>query len=382
MKKDNLKAIVCQKIDELKPILFQLADYLHAHPELSGQEIQAVEYLKQLLIKFGFNFKPIIEDKFSTAFLATKGTDKDKIKKLAFLTEYDALPDIGHGCGHNLISMMSLGAGISFNQVTDDICKTYIFGCPAEETIGAKLDISDRGFLDDVDCALIIHPDDKTTIGGTSYATHPLEFTFIGKEAHVADPDYHGINALDALVDFYAKFKELKHSFAQNSLVGMIITEGGTVPNIIPAKATMRATIRSTDTAYLEEIMLPQIKSLAKEIAKKYHAKVKLHHYEPLYKDLKNDLKLNDYYRANFAKLGEAYKILPEDYADGSTDVGNVSHVTRTCQPCIGISDKNKELFVHTVEFAIKSNSIYAKEKAIIGAKAMAMTAIDVLLED
>ena len=100
---------------------------------------------------------------------------------------------------------------------------------------------------------LIIHPDDKTTIGGTSFATHPLEISFCGKEAHVADPVYHGVNALDALVDFYTQFKLLQQSFTKKNLIGAIITEGGTAPNIIPAKATLRSTIRSTDTNYLEK---------------------------------------------------------------------------------------------------------------------------------
>lgn len=301
-----------------------------------------------------------------------------KIKKIGFLAEYDALPDIGHGCGHNLICLMSLGAGLAFNAVTDKIAQTVIFGCPAEETIGAKLNIADNGYFDDLQACLIIHPDDKTTIGGTSFATHPLEITFLGKEAHVADPVYHGINALDALVDFYQEFKKLKQSFTKPNIIGTIITDGGIAPNIIPAKATLRATIRSLDTDYLEEVMLPQIKKLAQKIAQKHQTQLKMHHYEPLYKNLRSDKLLNQYYQENFSLLGEKYTLLPDDFADGSTDVGNVSHVTRTCQPTICIGNN---LFVHTLEFANASGSEYAKKQALIGAKAMAMTAIDVLFE-
>ena len=178
------------------------------------------------------------------------------------------MPDIGHACGHNLISMMSIGAAIAFNQLTDKIAQTIVFGCPAEETVGAKIDIAESGFFDDVDAALIIHPDDKTSIGGTSYASHPLQVNFIGKEAHIADPVYHGINALDALVDFYTKLKQLQNTFTEPNLIGTIITEGGIAPNIIPAKATLRSTIRALNSDYLENTMLVQIKQLANDIAK------------------------------------------------------------------------------------------------------------------
>ena len=124
--------------------------------------------------------------------------------------------------------------------------------------------------------------------------------------------------------------------------------------------------------------MLVQIKQLANDIAKKHNAKVELYHYEPLYKDLRSDMRLNEYYKHNFNLLGEKYTIFPDDYADGSTDVGNVSHVTRTCQPTICIG---KDIFAHTAEFACAANSAFGKEQAIKGAKAMAMTAIDILFE-
>ena len=376
MDKQALKQLVCAKIDELDPILAKLADYLHKHPELSTKELNSVAYLRELLLRFNFVFKPVLTDKFQTAFIANKGTGKTKI---GFLAEYDALPEIGHGCGHNLISMMSIGAALAFNAVTDKLAQTVIYGCAAEETLGAKLDMADRGMFDDIKAALIIHPDDKTAIGGSSYATHPLQFTFLGKEAHIADPVYHGVNALDTLIDFYTQFKQLQRTFTGKTLVGSIITEGGTAPNIIPARAVMRSTIRSTDTHYLENEMLPRIKQLAKDVAKKHQASVELVHYEPLYKDLRSDKRLNAYYEANFTQLGESYTILPDDYVDGSTDVGNVSHVTRTCQPTICIG---KDIFAHTKEFACAAGSDFGKKQALKGAKAIAMTAIDVLGEN
>lgn len=374
--KQELKQKVCAQIEQLAPLLYQLADFLAKNPELSGREIKAAAYLQKILKQFNFNFTPILQDKFAAAFKAAKGNGQ---KKIGFMAEYDALPKIGHGCGHNLIAMMSIGAGVAFNQVTDKIAQTVIFGCPAEETVGGKIDMTDGGYFDDITATLIIHPDDKTTVGGTSFASHPLEVTFLGKEAHIADPVYHGVNALDTLVDFYARLKRLQTTFTEKNLIGTIITEGGTAPNIIPAKAALRSTVRALDSDYLENTMLVQIKELARQVAKEHAAGVQMRHYEPLYKNLRSDERLNRYYEQNFALLGEKYEVIPADFADGSTDVGNVSHVTRTCQPTIRIGNN---IFAHTEQFACAANSDFGKRQALLGAKAMAMTAIDILCED
>lgn len=127
---------------------------------------------------------------------------------MGFLAEYDALPEIGHGCGHNLIAAMSVGAALAFAKAAGDKATVHVYGCPAEETVGSKVYMSEHGVFDGLDAAVIVHPGtDKTYIGGTSYATHPMQFTFLGKAAHVADATYHGVNALDALVDFYGRLK-------------------------------------------------------------------------------------------------------------------------------------------------------------------------------
>ena len=125
--------------------------------------------------------------------------------------------------------------------------------------------------------------------------------------------------------------------------------------------------------------MLVQIKELARQVAKEHAAGVQMRHYEPLYKNLRSDERLNRYYEQNFALLGEKYEVIPADFADGSTDVGNVSHVTRTCQPTIRIGNN---IFTHTEQFACAANSDFGRRQALLGAKAMAMTAIDILCED
>lgn len=370
-----MKNKLCETADRYKKILEDIADYLHANPELGNEEFKSAEFLKKVLIKENFKMGEALPKEFPTSFHAMSGSGKVNI---GFLAEYDALPEIGHACGHNLIAGMSVLAGIVCSKVLGDKATIHVFGCPAEETVGSKTVMSERGLFDNLQAAFICHPGSETTFGGTSYATHPLRITFLGKPAHVADPDYHGINALDALVDFYQQLSELETTFRKPYILGKIITEGGTAPNIVPERATMKATIRSLDADYLENVMLKKIKSLAAEIAEKHGTELELEHYEPLFKNMINDKKLQSLMMDNMKKLGvEDIKVYDDYYADGSTDVGNVSHAVPTIQPEIKIGT---DISAHTPEFAVAAGSEYAKEMALLAVKAMSMTACDIIL--
>ena len=376
MEYTDLKKLACRKVDELKPLIYDIADYLHAHPELGQQEHLAKAKLTGILQDHGFVLDNPVADAFPTAFHASIGHGPFQ---MGFLAEYDALPGLGHGCGHNLISAMSLGAALAFASVAGDQATTHVYGCPAEETVGSKVYMSDHGVFDKLHAAILIHPcSDKTYIGGTSYATHPLEFTFLGKSAHVADPDYHGINALDALVDFYGRLKEYDKNLKERHIIGAIITDGGKAPNVVPDKAVMKATIRALKADFLENTMLPAIKKMARHTAAAHGASVEMVHYEPLYKNMVSDPKIDVYFAEAFNQLHEAFDILPDDYADGSTDVGNVSQVTRAAEPelCIGY-----DIGGHTPDFAEAADSDLGKMQALTGAKAMTMVALDIMAE-
>lgn len=369
-----MKDKICAVVDEYKNILTEIADYLHANPELGNEEYKAAEFLKRQLARHGFLVEEALPGEFPTSFQAVYGNGDVHI---GFLAEYDALPEIGHACGHNLIAGMSVLAGIVCSKAFGDKASIHVFGCPAEETLGSKTLMAERGLFDKLDAAFICHPGSETTFGGTSYATHPLRITFLGKPAHVADPDYHGTNALDAMIDFYQELNKLQETFRKPYILGKIITEGGTAPNIVPERATMKATIRSLDADYLENHMLKEIKALAKRVAEKHGAGVELEHYEPLFKNMINDKKLQDIMMRNMAELGiKDIIVYPDDYADGSTDVGNVSHVVPTIQPEIKIGTC---ISAHTPEFAEAAGSDYGKEMALLAVKAMAMTAYDMI---
>ncbi|MCR5176317.1 MAG: amidohydrolase [Anaerovibrio sp.] len=370
----NLKEQLCQITDKNKDTLYNIADYLHCNPETGCREFKASSYLRSILEKEGFKINDILPDKFPTAFKASFGNGNIQI---GFLAEYDALPEIGHGCGHNLIAAMSITAAIVCSNILGDKATIHVFGCPAEETLGSKVYMSEAGIFDKLDFALICHPGSETTFGGTSYATHPLQITFTGKPAHVADPDYHGINALDAMVNFYQQLTQLQQSFQEPYILGKIITEGGTAPNIIPDKAVMKATIRALRVDYLENTMLPQIRALAQRVSEQHGTGLDLHHYEPLFKNMINDKHLEECALSNFKAAGiNDIKLLPDDYADGSTDVGNVSQIVPTIQPEIKIGSN---IEAHTPEFAAAAASQYAKEMAIKAVKGMCMTVADIL---
>lgn len=377
MEYKELKEEACRCVDALKPLIYEIADKLHERPELGQQEVFASALLKDVLTEHGFVIDNPAADAFPTAFHGTFGKGPFQ---MGFLAEYDALPKIGHGCGHNLIAAMSVGAALAFAKTAGDRATIHVYGCPAEETVGSKVYMSEHGIFDGLDAAVIVHPGvDKTYIGGTSYATHPVEFTFLGKAAHVADTEYHGVNALDALVDFYGRLKAYEKTLTERHIIGAIITEGGTAPNIIPDRAVLKATIRALTVDYLENKMLPDIKQMARDVAAAHDASVEMTHYEPLYKNMVNDPKMDVYFADAFSHLYEKFGIRDDDFAEGSTDVGNVSQVTRVSQPeiCIGYG-----MSAHTPEFAAAAGSELGKMQALTGAKAMARVAFDVMGEE
>ena len=364
------EARACAIIDSMAEELCGVSLYLHHNPELGLNEHKAVKVINQFLETHNFTSQVGLTElpELQTALRGDyNGTAQHKI---AFL---GALPELGHGCGHNLIAMMSLGAAIAFSQSAPEAWGTTFFGCPAEETIGGKVYMAEAGLFKGYEAALIIHPGGENEVGGTSLATHPLEVTFHGRSCHIASLTDSGINALDCAVDLYQRVKELKKIFPKGAIVGAIFTEAGTAPNVVTPKATLRMTVRGRTVDDLEGIILPAIKAAAQEIGASYGAQVEMHHYEPLFKDMRQDKKLLDLFKDVMTEFGETPRILPDDEADGSTDVGNVSYEVPTAQPTLQIG---LGLEAHTPEFTCAAGSDYGLAQAIKGAKIMAVVAL------
>lgn len=373
MNKQALKEQVVAVVNAMATELKEISLFLYNNPELGGHEYQAIQILTQAAKRRGFSVQQNISG-YETSFIASYGSSGPRI---AFLAEYDALPELGHACGHNLIAAMSFGAAVAFAATAGDQATSYLIGCPAEETSGAKVAMAADGVFSSLTAAFIIHPADNNNIGGTSYATHPLKVTFHGYPAHVASKTDRGINALDALVMFYQGLKPLRQTFTQETILAGIITHGGIAPNIVPEKAEAKFTVRALSSAYLEETVLPSVRRLAEGIALATGTTVETVHYEPLFKELINDPPLMELFKNNMALLGETVTVLSPSDADGATDVGNVSHATRTIHPDLSIGCR---FAAHTPGFATAAGSDYAQDRLLIGAKAMAMTAIDLLM--
>ena len=369
------KKRLCQKVDALEAEMTRLSLALHERPELGNEEYEAAQLLTDASRMQGFHVTQGAAG-LPTAFLAKRG---DSGPKIAFLAEYDALPGLGHACGHNLIASMSFGAAAAFAALTADQAQTYFIGCPAEETQGGKIALTNAGVFNGFDAIFIVHPSDETTLGGTSLASHPLCVRFHGREAHVASRSERGINALDALVLFYQGLQGLRLRFGEQALIAGIITAGGTAPNIVPALAEMKCTVRSLSSDYLEQQVLPAVRALATGIAEGTGATVTLEHYEPLFKELIQNTDLAAYFAENLRLLGEPVRQLPDNDAGGSTDVGNVSHVAPTLHPELSIG---AGLTAHTPAFAQAAGSAAAQKRALVGAKAMAMSAWDICLQN
>lgn len=361
-------------IDSLRPVVEDIARSLYQNPELGLEEVFAVSKLTKILESHGFLLEREIAG-LPTSFAARAGS---KGPRIAFMAEYDALPGIGHGCGHNLMAGAALAAGIGIKNALppDETGATWIvLGTPAEETIGGKIVMTEAGTFAGIDAAFIAHPGQRNSLGGSSWASHPLEMTFYGKSAHAGGNPGAGINALDACVLAYMSIRTMKNHLRDDVRLSGIITHGGDAPNIVPQRATARFTVRAKDSYYLEETVLPRIKQCAEGAARAVGAKVEFKHYEPLFRETLEHPVLRDLARKNFEYLGETLPDPEPNTGGGVTDVGSVTWET----PCIQISFGMTTARGHSKEMADDTITPKAIDATLMAAKVMALSAMDLL---
>ncbi|MFZ5354394.1 MAG: M20 family metallopeptidase [Bacillota bacterium] len=368
--KDNILKI----LEDIKPDLLEINDFMYHNPELGDQEYKAVEKLTELLAFHGFKVEKGILGK-PTAFKAVYDSVKPG-SAIAYLCEYDALPEVGHGCGHNLIGTMSAGAGIALSkQLAETGGKVVVFGTPAEETNGAKVDMAEKGAFEGIDAAMILHPSDKSYESGTSLAMDALEFAFQGKACHAASEPEAGINALDAVNLTFAGINALRQHVTSDVRIHGIVSEGGVAANIVPDRASARFYVRAAKRSYLSEIV-EKVKNVARGAALMTGAKLEISNYEISYDNMNTNRVLSELFTANLRKLG-VDDIEPHPSASGSIDMGNVSHVVPSIHPYIGLGCPG--LPGHTKEMAKMTITESAHVALIKGAAALAMTGYDVL---
>ena len=362
------------KFSEIFEDLKELNEYIYKNPELGRKEFKACEAHKNLLKKYGFE----VEENYigiPTAYLAKYSSGKKGIK-IGYLAEYDALPEIGHGCGHNILGTTSIGAGILLKEYIDEFGgEVLIFGTPAEETFGAKVDMAEAGCFDDIDVAMISHPTGKNhEKSGTSQAMEALQFTFRGKTAHAAGDPYNGINALDGVIQFFNSVNALRQQTKTSARIHGIISNGGEAANIIPDLAVSNFYIREATTKEMLKLS-ERVKNCAKGAALATGTSLEIENYEYTFKHLVTNEKLSSIYTKNLELQG--IKDIPISDPTGSSDCGDVSHHCPTIHTYFPIS--KCELTGHSLEFAkatITEEAYKGMKEAIF---ALVMTGKDIL---
>ena len=366
---------VKELIKKLTPELNELSLEIYNNPELGYQEHKACKLHTDILRKYGFN----VQENFSgveTGFKAEYKSPKEGIT-IAYMAEYDALPDIGHGCGHNILGTVSTGAGIVLKQIIDEIGGTVIvFGTPAEETSGAKVTYVENHEFDNVDITMIAHPGSSYTLSGTSLALEPVQFEFFGKTSHAAASPEKGVNALDAAIQTFNSINALREHMRSDSRVHGVILDGGKAANVVPDYSKSQFYVRSTTKTYNSEL-LEKVKNCAKGAALATGTQLKITKYEFNYDNMVTNQTLSKVFSDKIYEVA-GIKMNEPSKNTGSIDAGQVSQVCPTIHPYFDITN-DINVVSHTREMASCTLTDYAKEQMQNTIAALVLTASEII---
>lgn len=375
----ELKEAIKKNVEDKKELYLSTSHQIHANPEIGNEEFFATGLLSGILEKEGFEVERAVAG-HETAFLARKKSDKPG-PSIAFLAEYDALPGLGHGCGHNIIGTTSVAAAIALSKVIDETGgEAVVFGTPAEEggpNGSAKGSFVKHGLLEGIDAALMVHPSNHTRLTSSSLAVDPLDFEFIGKPAHAAASPEEGINALDAVIQLFNGINALRQQLKDDVRIHGIITHGGDAPNIIPEYAKARFFIRASTRSSLNEVTR-KVKAVAEGAALATGAKLNVIAFQNEVDNLLLNKTYDQVFKEVIEDLGETVVQGDRD-GIGSTDAGNISQVVPTIHPYIKIGAD--DLVAHTVPFREAAASVKGDEALITGAKGLALTAFQLVTD-
>jgi len=356
--------------DGLKRIadpLSTLADRIHRTPELGFEETKACAWQVALLKNWRFK----VETPFGslrTAYRATAGKGRPAF---GFLAEYDALPEVGHACGHNLICAAAIGAGTVLRETLareKRPGKVVILGTPAEESRGGKLIMIKDGAFRGLDAAIEAHPSFRTAPYGAHTAIKRVDVRFTGKAAHAAASPEKGRNALDAVMLLFQGVNAWRQHLVESSRIHGIVTEGGVAPNIVPAHGSCVFFLRSLDDADLEQ-MIVRFKDIARGAALMTGTKVKVTIGKGGYRSGNPNRKLNEAFMTAAEAVGLNPKV-PKRSGRGSSDFANVSHLVPGVHVYFGIS--KRAIAGHSTAFAKAAGSAYGKQQMLRAAEAIA----------
>lgn len=360
-----------------KESLQKLSRDIHANPELRFEEHKAAGWIAELLRARGFTVEQGLAG-MPTALRAKKGDAKGA--RVAILGEYDALPDIGHACGHNLIAASAVGAFLAAASVVDRTGGEVVFlGTPAEEGGGGKIKMIKAGVFDGIAAAMMFHPFDRDILAHPALASVWLEMKFKGTPAHAAAAPHDGKSALQACMDVFRLVDGQRVGFRDGVRVHGYITNGGQAVNIIPEDAACEFSVRARDTKELERVRAI-VERCAKAAAMASDVTVSIHAREG-YRDMRNNLTIARRFGEHLANGGRNARETDGRVGAGSTDMGDVSHVCPSIHPYLAIVDENEAL-CHQHRFADAAASNRGLDTAFDAAKALARTAAELLVDE
>jgi amidohydrolase len=373
---DEAKERLGAEVDKRAEVLLDVSHRIHAHPELNFEEHFAHELLTEVIEGDGLTVTRGARD-IPTAFEARAGASGPTI---AVLCEYDALPGVGHACGHNVIAAAGLGAGLAAAALADELGgRVVIVGTPAEEGGGGKVFLLDRGAFDDVDAALMVHPADADLTAMDVIAVQQCHVTYHGEAAHAAAYPHRGRNALDALVLGYMNVAALRQHISPGERLHGIVAEGGDKPNIVPARTKGEWMVRSPTLAKLDRLK-QRFTACLQGGADAAGCTMEIEWLDPAYADMIDNEAIGARYVANAAALG---RTVVDPWRDGrvvgSTDMGNISYAVPSIHPMIQVAPSG--IPIHTPDFAGFAGGAEGDRAVVDGAKALAWTVADLWLD-
>ncbi len=371
-----LKDAIGRAVDGLADELESLSHRIHANPELGYQEVKAAGWLVEFLAAKGFKVEKGVAG-VETAYRATIETGEGPT--IAILCEYDALPGLGHACGHNVIATSGAGAGAALAAVRGQLPKgrIQVIGTPAEEGGGGKMKLIEGGVFKDVDCAMMIHGADRTVLHADLLGIVRVNFDFTGKASHASAAPWEGVNALDAVIQTFNAVSALRQQVRPDVRIHGIITNGGQAPNIIPETAAATFYVRAATLDYMWEVY-KKVVACAEGAARATGAQLRAVQAPTVYEPMRKNDALLTAFKANLERVGMRDEP-PVPHVLGSSDIGNVSQVIPAIQPYIQIAETGTPF--HTRAFAEAAVKPLARRGLVMAAKTMAMTTADLLAD-
>ena len=360
-------------LDSLHKELCDVSDWMYHNPELGFEEYETSKYLVNFIESKNAKVN-YPSHSLDTAFDVTFG---DSGPLVVLCVEYDALPEIGHACGHNIIATASIGAGLGLQDLANDLgIKVKLLGTPAEEGGGGKIILLDNGAFEDAKCSMMIHPGYENVVNPTFTTIQQYTVEFFGKDAHAAGAPQEGINALDAQIQLFVNASTYRQQMVQSNRMHGVIKEGGFKPNIIPSYTKSEWYLRSLNKEGLD-ILESDFYNFANAAALSTKCEVKITFPDYRYEEIDNNKTMYELYVANSADI-DRKMILQKDATSpglGSTDMGNISQVFPSIHPMLSIDAKNA--VNHQPEYAAATITPGGHKAIYDGAYAMGATIID-----